>query len=111
MSQFGTEGGGIHPGKPIIWPTSKPSTSSSPVNQAQQTQAPGGVKGTPTTTTPGKPAEVAPTQAPQTSAPAAPAKPAPSVARPLTVQDIRTHLLSNLQIIFYKKRQFDYLLK
>jgi hypothetical protein len=96
MSQFGTEGGGLHPGKPVLWPTGK--ASSTPVNQSQQTQTPGGVRGTPTTSTPAKPAEVAPTQAPQTSAPAAPAKAAPSVARPLTVQDIRTHLLNNLQI-------------
>ncbi len=96
MSQFGAEGSGLHPGKPIIWPTGK--AQSTPVNQSQQTQSAGNVRSTPTTATPTKPGEVAPTQAPQTTAPAVPAKPAPSVARPLTVQDIRTHLLNNLQI-------------
>ncbi|MEA3493197.1 MAG: hypothetical protein U9R38_02295 [Candidatus Margulisiibacteriota bacterium] len=96
MAQFGAEGAGVHPGKPIIWPTGK--AQSSPVNQPQQTQTTGNVRTSQPTTTPTKPTEVAPTQAPQTTSPAAPAKPAPSVARPLTVQDIRTHLLNNLQI-------------
>jgi len=97
MAQFGAEGSGVHPGKPIIWPTGKAAAQSSPVNQSQQTQTPGGVRGAPSTA-PSKPGEVAAPTTPAPSAPAAPAKPAPSVARPLTVQDIRTHLLNNLQI-------------
>jgi len=97
--QFGTEGGGVHPGKPIIWPTGKPTSSStSQVSSSQQAQTTGGTRGVPTQTAPTKSKEVAPTQAPQTAAPAAaPAKAAPSIARALTVQDIRAHLL-NIQM-------------
>jgi hypothetical protein len=101
MAQFNAEGGGIHPGKPIIWPTGKASASaqqSSQVSQSQQAQTTGGVRGTPTTTAPSQTGGVSAPGAPSAGAPAAPAQPAPSVARPLTVQDIRTHLLNNLQI-------------
>lgn len=96
VGEFAAEGGGVHPGKPIIWPTGK--ASSTPVNASSQAQTSGGVRGVPTQTAPTKPGEVAPTETAPTGAPtAAPAKAAPSVARPLTVEDIRAHLL-NIQI-------------
>src|SRR3989339_1294897 len=97
--EFQAEGGGVHPGKPIIWPTGKgaaaaSSSSSAQVNAAQQAQTTGGVRGVPGRAAPAKPGEVAPVETPGTTAPAAPAKPATSVARPLTIEDIRSHLLS-----------------
>ncbi|MCU0641694.1 MAG: hypothetical protein MUC35_06380 [Candidatus Margulisbacteria bacterium] len=87
MGEFSAEGGGVHPGKPIIWPTGK--SSSTPVSSSQQTQTPGSVRNVPSQTAPAE------ASAPATAAPSAgaPAKPAPTVARPLTVEDIRTHLL------------------
>jgi hypothetical protein len=92
MGEFTTEGGGVHPGKPIIWPTGK--SSSTPVSGASEAQTSGGIRGVPTQA-PAKPSEVGAPAAPaQPGAPAAAAKPAPQVARPLTVQDIRSHLLS-----------------
>lgn len=94
--EFQTESGGIHPGKPIIWPTGKP--TSAPVGGAQDAQTAGGVRGVPPRAAPTKPGEISPTQPTTPSAPsAAPAKPAPTITRPLTIEDIRSHLLS-LQI-------------
>ncbi|MFH1541855.1 MAG: hypothetical protein ABIE84_02050 [bacterium] len=93
MADMPVGGGDVHPGKPIIWPSGKP-TSSTPVSPSQQTQTPGGVKGIPPKAAPVKPGEVAPTTPTSPSAPAAPAKPAPSITRALTVSDIRAHLLS-----------------
>jgi hypothetical protein len=91
--EFSAEGGGVHPGKPIIWPTSKSSASS--VSSSPQAQTTGGVRGVPTKTAPARPGEVAPAEVSQPSIPsAAPAKAAPSVTRPLTVEDVRSHLLS-----------------
>lgn len=96
MGEFQAEGGGVHPGKPIIWPTGKP--TSTPVSGTQEAQTAGGVRGVPPHAAPTRPGEVtAPTQPGAPAAPAAPARPAPSIARPLTVEDIRSHLLS-LQI-------------
>ncbi len=90
------KGEGMHPGKPIIWPTGK--QQSTPVSSTPQTQTPGQVKSTPTQATPTKPSEVAPTDAAKAGTPTAtPAKAGPSVARPLTVSDIRAHLL-NIQV-------------
>jgi hypothetical protein len=94
---FNAEGGGIHPGKPMIWPTGK--SASTPVSSSPQNQAAGGARGVPTQA-PARTTEAAPTQAPQTTAPAAPtaaAPAAPTIARALTVADIRSHLL-NIQI-------------
>jgi hypothetical protein len=92
MGEFQTEGGGVHPGKPVIWPTGKP------VSSAPEAQIPGGVRGVPARPAPTRPGEVAPAEGAPTAAPsAAPARPAPSVARPLTIEDLRSHLLS-LQI-------------
>jgi hypothetical protein len=92
MSEFQTEGGGVHPGKPIIWPTGKP--TSAPVSSASDAEAAGGVRGVPSRAAPARPGEVAPTETARPGAPAAPARPAPSVARPLTIEDVRSHLLS-----------------
>jgi hypothetical protein len=94
MAEFATEGGGVHPGKPVIWPTGK---SSAPVSSAPEAETAGGVRGVPSRTAPVRPGEVAPAEGARPTAPAAPARPAPSVARPLTIEDIRAHLLS-LQI-------------
>jgi hypothetical protein len=92
MGEFSAEGGGVHPGKPIIWPTGK--SSSTPVSSSQQAQTPGSVRNVPNQTAPTKAAPAAPAQsAPAAASPAAAAKAAPSVARPLTVEDIRSHLL------------------
>ncbi|MDD4179690.1 MAG: hypothetical protein PHH14_06575, partial [Candidatus Margulisbacteria bacterium] len=85
----------VHPGKPIIWPTGK--AASSPVTNAQEAQTAGGVRGVPPRAAPTKPSEVAPTQTTSTTAQPAAARQAVSVARPLTIEDIRAHLLS-LQI-------------
>lgn len=92
--EFGAEGGGIHPEKPIIWPTSK--QTSSPVDSSSQTQTSGGVRGVPSKAAPTKPSEAAPSTPSQTTAPsAAPAR--PSVATALTVEHVREHLL-NIQV-------------
>jgi hypothetical protein len=92
--ELNTSAGGIHPGKPVIWPTGKSSSSSSssnPVSSAPTTQTSGGVKtGAPAQTAPTAPAKPADTSAP---AKPTPASPAPSIARPLTIEDIRAHLL------------------
>ena len=89
MGEFTTEGGGIHPGKPIIWPTGKP-----PVGSSSEAESAGGVRGVPPKAASGKPTEVAPTEPTKPgAAPAAPGRPAASVARPLTIEDIRSHLL------------------
>jgi hypothetical protein len=94
--EFSAEGGGVHPGKPIIWPTGK--SSSTPVTSTSQTQTSGGVRGVPSQAAPTKAAEAAPAQAaPSAATTGAPGKPAPSVARPLTVEDVRAHLL-NIQV-------------
>lgn len=95
VGEFAAEGGGVHPGKPIIWPTGK--SSSNPVNTPSQAETSGGVRGVPTQTAPAKPGEAAPTEAAPGAPTTAPARPAPSVARPLTVEDVRAHLL-NIQI-------------
>ncbi|MBI5699504.1 hypothetical protein HZC35_04235 [Candidatus Saganbacteria bacterium] len=86
-----TSAGGIHLGKPIIWPTGK--GSGQPVGSPSTTESAGGIR----TSVPTQTAPAAPTRAPAPttpeSAPAAPARPAPNVARPLTIEDIRAHLL------------------
>ena len=95
VGEFATEGGGVHPGKPVIWPTGK--SSSAPVNSTNQAQTSGGVRGVPTQVAPTRPGEVAPTEttAPAGTPAAAPAR--PSVSTVLTVEHIRAHLLK-LQI-------------
>jgi hypothetical protein len=100
MADLGTAGGGIHPGAPIIWPTGK--SSSTPVQSSPTTQTTGQTQSS-SSAAASKSAQSA-SQAAQTSAAtaaqssaAAAAKAAPQVARALTVQDVRSHLL-NLQI-------------
>lgn len=92
---MGAEGGGIHPGKPIIWPTGK--SSSTPVSTSQTAQQSSNSSSVAAQTA--KTSQAAPTQAAQTTAgtPAVQAQPTPSVARALTVQDVRSHLL-NIQV-------------
>ncbi|OGC12311.1 hypothetical protein A3K48_07660 [candidate division WOR-1 bacterium RIFOXYA12_FULL_52_29] len=95
MADFHAEGGGVHPGKPIIWPTGKP-TSSSSTSSTQSNAAQNAAN----QTAPVKPGQVAPAQqAAATASPAAaaPAKTAASISRNLTIEDVRSHLLS-LQI-------------
>lgn len=87
-----TSAGGIHPGKPIIWPTGK--GSGQPVGSPGTTESAGGIR----TSVPTQTAPAAPTRAPAPTTPeaaptAVPARPAPNVARPLTIEDIRAHLL------------------
>ncbi|MFA4905317.1 MAG: hypothetical protein WC645_02315 [Candidatus Margulisiibacteriota bacterium] len=86
-----TSAGGIHPGKPIIWPTGK--GSGQPVGSPSTTESAGGIR----TSVPTQTAPAAPTRAPSpttpATTPAAPVRPAPNVARPLTIEDIRAHLL------------------
>ena len=90
---IGTSAGGIHPGKPIIWPTGKSSSSSQQISQPQTTQTIGNVK----TSAPANTAPAASAQAgaAQESSPASPkttaAKPA-ATARPLNVADLKAHL-------------------
>lgn len=98
MADFSAEGGGVHPGKPIIWPTGK--SSSSQVTSSPQAQTSGGVRGVPGRTAPAQAGEagaVGGTAAPGAAAAAPAPAAAPSVARPLTVEDIRAHLL-NIQV-------------
>ena len=95
---MGTESGGIHPGKPIIWPTGK--SSSTPVSTSQTSQQASNSSSVPAQTAKTAPAsQTAPAQAAQsaTGTPAAKAQPTPAVARALTVQDVRAHLL-NIQV-------------
>jgi len=40
-----TQSGGVHPGKPIIWPSGKGSTQAQSVDQAQTSQTAGNVRG------------------------------------------------------------------
>lgn len=92
MGEFQAEGGGVHPGKPILWPTGK----STPVSSSSSAEESGSVRNVPTQTTPAnKTGSAAPTQQAKAGAPGgASSKPAPAIARALTVEDIRSHLLS-----------------
>ena len=92
MGEFQAEGGGVHPGKPIIWPTSK----STPVSSSSQAETTGQAKNVPTQSSPASAASrAAPTQQAQAGAQATVAgKPAQTISRALTVEDLRSHLLS-----------------
>lgn len=101
MGEFQAEGGGVHPGKPIIWPTGKASASSSSsssqaASRSQQAQTTGSARNVPTQTAPTtaaqKSASAAPAQA--AAAPVSAPKQAATVARALTVEDVRSHMLS-----------------
>ncbi len=87
-----TSGGGIHPGKPIIWPTGK--SSSTPVSSTPTTQTTGGVRQTATQTAPTSSSTAASqVAAPSKASPSAPPAAAVTVSRPLTVEDLRAHLM------------------
>lgn len=94
---IGTSAGGIHPGKPIIWPTGKGSAASqqSQVNQSQSTQTTGGVRsGAPAQTSSASQAAAAEAVS-QLAKPGSSGKPsAPTIARALTMSDIKAHLQS-----------------
>jgi hypothetical protein len=93
LGESNVSGGSVHPGKPIIWPTGK-SASSTPVESSPQTQVSGGVKAPAAGTQ--APSEVA---APALTAPATTAggaqKTSVEITRPLTVDDLKIHLLNN----------------
>jgi hypothetical protein len=90
-----TAGGGLHPGRPVIWPTGKNAAQSEQVSQSKQAQTAGGVRGVPVQTAKTSSATSA-TMAAQASATSA-AQTAANVARALTTADIKQHLL-NIQI-------------
>lgn len=96
MGDISTPGGGIHPGSEPIWPRGGKSAST-PVSSASEAETAGGVRGVPPRAAPARPTEVAAPEAARPGAPAAPARPTPSIVRPLTIEDVRSHLLS-LQI-------------
>jgi len=90
--EINTSAGGIHPGKPIIWPTGK--GSGQPVSSPQTAESTGGVRQVPgrTASTGGAGAAAEVAAAPGKATTAAPARQA-AVARPLTVEDLRSHLI------------------
>jgi len=95
MADIPLEGGGLGAGKPI-WPSGRP--SGTPIPGAGQAETTGGVRNVPGRVGPTQPGgTVAPTQPTAPGAPIAPPKPAPTITRPLTVEDIRLHILG-LQI-------------
>jgi len=80
--------GGLHPGRPVIWPNSK--SQSSPVTPSQTSQTAGGVRGVPAQaprTAEAHGASSAPAMTQATQAPAA------NVARAFTLADIKADLL------------------
>ncbi len=85
MSEYATNSGGIHPGKPVIWPSSKTIQT----NQQSQVETSQGEEVAKTTQI--QAASTTETQAP---AQAAVIKALPTIARALTTNDIRAHLLS-----------------
>ena len=102
MAESNVSGSGVHPGKPIIWPTGKGSASSSQNSQSsaqlssQQVAQTGGAKASVSTAQ--SAASQGATQASATQAAAAgkaQAKPSSPVSRPQTMQDIASLLLSN----------------
>lgn len=92
--ELNTAAGGLHPGRPVIWPTGKGSPQ---VQQSQVAQTTGGVRGVPNKATPEKPGEAQSTSAATTTTKAVQAQAQEPIARPLSQADIKAHLLS-LQI-------------
>ncbi len=83
MADLTTSSGGIHPGKPIIWPSGKPTTVDT-ANQTQQSQQ---------TQQAGQTGQAGQTQ--QTPGASTPSQqPASVIARPLSLSDISAHLSS-----------------
>ena len=87
--------GGLHPGKPVIWPTSKQSQQQ--VSSSQQSQTSGGVRNISTSTTQQTAQAASTSAAAQTATTAAAAPATANVARAMTLEDIGSHLAS-LQI-------------
>ncbi len=88
-----TSAGSMHPGRPVIWPAGK--AQKTPVTQTQSTETTGGVRNVSTSKSSSQVSEV--TQATQASQTQPVEATQASVARQLTVEDVRAHLL-NLQI-------------
>jgi len=97
MSDVAPGASGMHPGKPVIWPTSKSSAQQQQqINSPENAQTAGGVKNVPARTAQAQQTSAA-TMSAQTTATASATPAAANVARALTIQDIRAHLL-NIQI-------------
>lgn len=92
MSELNTSAGGIHPGKPIIWPTLK-STPTSQQTTTETTEA----QTAQTTQTSATSQTTATAATPVATTPAAATTTASTVARPLTINDLQVHL-SSMQI-------------
>ena len=98
-NELTTGTGGLHPGKPVIWPTGKSAQQSTPVSSQSSAETSGGVRtGQPSQAASGA-AAAAETAAPAkaaaetTAAPSLPQAAArPEVARQLTTADVRSHL-------------------
>jgi hypothetical protein len=87
----------VHPGKPIIWPTGKSSSSSSQPISSEQVAEAGGSRASVSTAKTGAAQaaqQAGATQAAATTTPAA-TRPAAQISRPQTLQDISALLLSN----------------
>lgn len=94
MSNFGgAEGSGVHPGKPIIWPTGK---SQQNVSSSPQVQVSGQVKTSSSAATSQTAQTSAPSAATSSSAAQAAAS-RPNVARPMTLADLKA-ILTKMQI-------------
>ncbi|MFA5875424.1 MAG: hypothetical protein WC901_01895 [Candidatus Margulisiibacteriota bacterium] len=97
MAEGNVSGGGVHPGKPIIWPTGKSSSSSvQPISSEQVAEAGGSRASVSTGKTGAAQAtqQAGATQAGATTQPAV-TRPTPTISRPQTLQDISALLLSN----------------
>ncbi|HVN66871.1 MAG TPA: hypothetical protein VMT55_00740, partial [Candidatus Sulfotelmatobacter sp.] len=88
-----TSSGGIHPGKPIIWPTGK--SQSTPVSSSPTTQSSGSVRSSQSSATSSSSAASASTavSTPAKAASTPAAQSAATISRPLTIEDLRSHLM------------------
>lgn len=101
MGEGNTSGGGIHPGQPVIWPTGKKtaSTQDAAVQSPSTTQTTGGVRSTSGNAQAQRTSQAQSSDA--TSAAATPGKTAATaaktgaqnIARPVTIEDIKAHLV------------------
>lgn len=87
---FTTSGGGIHPGKPIIWPSGKSAASSAESSKSQASQSQASQTSEASTASRAATTAEAASQLPATPA----ATQAKEQVRALTVNDIRSHLMS-----------------
>ena len=84
-------GGGIHPGAPMIWPTSKEKK----VEQSKSSESTASASQAKAQAAPSAAARAAQSQAAATAAPAAPAKPAPPPTRAMAMPDIAEALINS----------------